>query len=66
MDFGCIVDSLCDMFDSSSNDELLDDYFGSVPIMGGTSGIESMFGAGDDENNSNENSTESSTPDTGV
>lgn len=66
--FSDIVDSICDLFEdnnSSSKDddnELLEYYFESVPIMGGTEGVESMYGAGD----SNDNSSDDPEPETNV
>lgn len=66
--FSDIVDSICDILDDSSSskenddNDLLEYYFESVPIMGGTEGVESMYGVGDDDNSSDD----SSEPETNV
>lgn len=64
--FSDIVDGICDLLDDSSSskendDDLLEYYFESVPIMGGTEGVESMYGAGENNDNSSDNSSEPET-----
>lgn len=64
--FSDIVDSISGLLDDSSSKEnnddndLLEYYFESVPIMGGTEGVESMYGVGEDDS-STDNSSEPET-----
>lgn len=56
-----MMSSIYDSCSSSNDTSLLDLYFESVPIMGGTVGIESMYGMDSDSSNNDD-----PTPDPGV